>query len=127
MSHRKYPPDWTALSAKLHTAAANYSSSVACSLEFNNREGYINFGSTPSTVYYNDHEHNEKKPLANHHVDEIRNQLHVGQLNAMAFQPPSSSGFPIDGPDENYALFDCGYWNDELRSVVDFALNPSRM
>ncbi|XP_040985744.1 transcription factor JUNGBRUNNEN 1-like isoform X2 [Juglans microcarpa x Juglans regia] len=38
VSHRKYTPDWRALSAKRHDTA-NYSSSEACSLESNNREG----------------------------------------------------------------------------------------
>ncbi|KAG7955291.1 hypothetical protein I3843_11G064000 [Carya illinoinensis] len=132
VSHRKYTPDWRALSAKRPTAT--YSSSEACSLESNNREGYITFGSsTTPFVNYNDHEHNERKPVVNHNVDEIWNQLHVGQLSATApvahERPPSSSGFPIgspDRPDENYhALFDCGNWDDELRSVVEFALNPS--
>lgn len=118
MSHRKYTPDWRALSAKRSTVS---SSSKTCSEESNNREGHVSFGAP--FVYPND-KHYERKPVVKY-VDE-RNQLPLGQLRSMA-QIPSSSNFPISqGPDAN-EFFAYGNWDDELRSVIEFALDPSPM
>jgi hypothetical protein len=88
--------------------------------ELQQSRSYINFGGP--FIYHNEN-HDEKKIV--NHIDQS-NQLHVGQLSSIAQPPISSSSFPISpGPDANEFL---SYENwDELRSVVEFACDPSTM
>lgn len=118
VSHRKYTPEWREFSANKRSHPID-TSSKTCSVEVNNQEGYINFGAP--FIF-----HNEKKPAVVNHIDDERNQLHVGQLSTNIVQPPSPSSFPISpGPDGN-EFFTHANW-DDLRSVVEFALDPSFM
>ncbi|KAK4594596.1 hypothetical protein RGQ29_018325 [Quercus rubra] len=138
LSHRKYTPDWRELSTKRHHAGT---SSKACSGESsNNRESYINFG---APFIFQNENNNEIKTV--NHINNESDQLHVGQLSSSIAQPPSSSfiaqppssssttklpssfsSFPINPVPEANEFFAYENW-DELRSVVEFAYDPSLM
>ncbi|XWS10270.1 hypothetical protein CRYUN_Cryun39dG0061200 [Craigia yunnanensis] len=119
LSHRRYTPDWREIAAK-RNSNTNTTSSQTCSVESNNdEENYISFGA-PILQHYDD----EKQV-----VDQIngRSQYwHVAadQLSTIAqpAQPPliaPSSSF--SNPENDF--FTYANW-DELRSVVEFALDP---
>ncbi|KDP25107.1 hypothetical protein JCGZ_22642 [Jatropha curcas] len=120
VSHRKYTPDWRELSNKRQ--AANDTSSKTCSANSNSRENYLSFGA-PDIIQYS-----EKKPVFNErkqfHVDQVSSIPHFHHQQQHYHQPPSmASSSTVSSSYEN-ELFTYGDW-DELRSVVEFAFDPS--
>ncbi|XP_022718086.1 transcription factor JUNGBRUNNEN 1-like [Durio zibethinus] len=112
VSHRKYSADWREVPAKRPSTATP--SSQTCSVESNNHENYITFGS-PNVQNY------DQKPFVN--PINGRSQWHGEQLSSIA-QPSSmaSSSSFSNCPDNDF--FTHANW-DELKSVVDFAyLDP---
>ncbi|GLT54984.1 hypothetical protein SLA2020_281420 [Shorea laevis] len=106
VSHRKYKADWRELSAKQHPSSSS------------------------DNINHEKHHEEEIKPVVNDRIDE-RRQLSSSWI-AHHEPPSSSSNIPIistpgaaDANDDE--LFAYGNWDDELRSVVDFALHPSRI
>lgn len=134
VSHRKYTPDWRELSNKRQqqttTSAKKIDTSPnTCSVDSNTtRENYISF-TTDQIIQFT-----EMKPLVNNHrvINERKLQLHSEQLNMNIthHQFPSmaaSSYSNISSPFDDDELFSYNYDWDELRSVVEFALDPSHL
>lgn len=127
----KFSPDWKELSAtKLHLvdATSKKCNNNIVESNINRREGYIDF-SAPINI----NEEHEKKPAALNHAMindgniEQYNLHHVNQFmnSSRAMHPISVDSFSCSSYDpQDNDFFTYGNW-DELRSVVDFALNPN--
>ncbi|XP_059444648.1 transcription factor JUNGBRUNNEN 1-like isoform X2 [Corylus avellana] len=104
VSHRKYTAEWREVSAKKHPII-----------------------SSDDPIKYENDDDQEIKGI------DGRTQLHAGQPSWTLPQPPilSSTINPItpraDANDHDEDLFALENWDDELRSVVEFALDPSRL
>ncbi|KAE8683721.1 putative NAC domain-containing protein 94 [Hibiscus syriacus] len=126
LSGKKHRPDWRQLAAKKASPATQISSQT-CSMESNIHRNYISFGS-PMVGDYG----NEEKPWV--HVNHMTNgrskwQWHdniADKMSAVAqitTSMASSSSFS-NCPENNF--FTDAHW-DELKSVVEFALEPFPM
>ncbi|KAL7248871.1 hypothetical protein ACSBR1_011119 [Camellia fascicularis] len=123
VSYRKCIPDWRELSAKRNPA-----SSKACSTtvdESDSTEDYISFGGAPQGI-----RQNEKKQFINDHVDEtnlmVVDQLSYvsqSQVQAQASSTTTASYSSFLSPDAANNFVKYEDW-DELRSVVEFAVDP---
>ncbi|XVF18300.1 hypothetical protein REPUB_Repub11eG0009400 [Reevesia pubescens] len=117
VSHRKYTQDWREIASK-GNSIINTTSSQTCSVESNNDdENYISFGAPNILQHYADEKQvvnqiNERSQYW-HVADELMST--IAQPDA---QPPSSS---FSNPENDF--FTYANW-DELRSVVEFALDP---
>ncbi|XP_065858962.1 transcription factor JUNGBRUNNEN 1 [Euphorbia lathyris] len=134
VSHRKYTPDWREISNKRQqqqtvTATAttvnmDTSSNTTCSVDSNiTRENYLNFGN-PTTMI---HQYSDNKPLLNQMVimNQKKVQLQFQQQEQLPSMAASSSN--ISSPYGNeFFTYNGDDW-DELRSVVEFALDPSHL
>ncbi|KAL2316830.1 hypothetical protein Fmac_030706 [Flemingia macrophylla] len=102
-SFKKYTPN-------LKDSAMNSSSSNACSLESDNSKPYLTFTNSSSLI-----QQNQTKP----HVVDDRSHYFLGQ------PPPSFSNYSTFW---NHQNVDFGNENwDDLASVVQFAMDPSRV
>ncbi|WCJ37028.1 NAC domain containing protein 42 [Euphorbia peplus] len=128
VSHRKYTPDWRELSNKRQQTATTKimnmdTSSNTCSVDSNiTRENYLNFSTPTMNIQYS-----ENKPLLNQMVimnNERQVQLQFQQQQELQSMAASSSN--ISSPYGNEFFSYNGDW-DELRSVVEFALDPSHL
>ncbi|CAL5335393.1 unnamed protein product [Camellia sinensis] len=123
VSYRKCIPDWRELSAKRNPA-----SSKACSTtvdESDSNEDFISFGGAPQGI-----RQNEKKQFINDHVDEtnlmVVDQLSYvsqSQVQAQASSTTTASYSSFLSPDAANNFVKYEDW-DELRSVVEFAVDP---
>ncbi|KAF8408633.1 hypothetical protein HHK36_004696 [Tetracentron sinense] len=111
---RKYTPSFRETSIKQNPIDSTFET---CSLESDNRDKYKSFG-TPVL------QQNGKKPFANH-IDE-RNHSFAGQLSSIAQVPHSEPYMSFSNPIGNDFIEDDGNW-DELRSMVEFGIDPSLM
>ncbi|GLU17992.1 hypothetical protein SLE2022_343160 [Rubroshorea leprosula] len=127
--------------AKRHSTDHHHqtSSSKACGMESNNKESYISFGA-PAAIDIHHHHFHDQKPVVNH-SNIINNEggsmqwqqgeqcmsivTHGHQLvsTMVSTSPSSFSDFP-EGNINYDQLFTYGNW-DELRSVVEFSMDPS--
>ncbi|RDX99376.1 Transcription factor JUNGBRUNNEN 1 [Mucuna pruriens] len=110
-SYKKYTPNLKDSAAEGATTKSNSSSSKTCSLESDNGKPYLTF--TNSSLI----QQNERKPVIGH-VDQL-NHLFLGQLGNVAQTPTSSfwNHQNVQFPNDNW---------DDLASVVQFAIDPSR-
>lgn len=132
-SHKKYVSDWRELSTKQSSSkkCSAITDQDHCHLDsstHNNRETYIDFGA--STICYE-----EKKPNVLNHTNyntgsnNSQTSQNVGQFSsgmATATHPSSIDSFTSSFPYadiENQDLFDENW--EEIRSVVQLALNPT--
>ncbi|KAF8412740.1 hypothetical protein HHK36_000709 [Tetracentron sinense] len=109
VSYRKYTPDWRETSIKQNPTD---SSSKTCSSESDNRNKYNTFSASAI-------QQNETKPVVNYIVE--RNQSFAGQFSSVAHDPFKASTFPNPNGNE---FFRDGNW-DELRPIVEYAVDPS--
>ncbi|XVF18301.1 hypothetical protein REPUB_Repub11eG0009500 [Reevesia pubescens] len=115
---RKYTPDWRELAAKRSSTAIP--SSQTCSMESNSHENFITFGSSINVENY------DEKPVVNYING--RSQWHAKQLSSSIAAQPSSmaSSSSFSNYQENNDFFTHANW-DELKSVVEFDLDPFLM
>ncbi|OMO53432.1 No apical meristem (NAM) protein [Corchorus olitorius] len=122
VSQRKYTPDWRELAAAKRPSAAT-ATSQTCSVESNSHENYICFGSSQSLVQNNNYY--DEKPVVNNHMYGSC-QWHADQLSTSTIAQPNSS-MASSSSFSNYPendFFANANW-DELKSVVEFALDHS--
>ncbi|XP_050224436.1 transcription factor JUNGBRUNNEN 1-like [Mercurialis annua] len=126
VSHRKYTPDWRELSTKRTQPqpVIDSTNSITCSADSDqSRENYLSFA---APVF----QYTEKKPvLINNHVNHEKNQIlyHADPFNnnyIMQTQSMASSSNVSSPAYYGNDQFLSGDW-DELRSVVEFAFDPS--
>ncbi|XWS10271.1 hypothetical protein CRYUN_Cryun39dG0061300 [Craigia yunnanensis] len=115
VSHRKYTPDWREIAAKRPSTGTP--SSQTCNGESNSHEKYSTFGS-PIVQNY------DEKPNVNHING--RSQWHAEQLSNTAQPSSMASSSSFSNCQENDDFFTHANW-DELKSVVEFALDPFLM
>nr|ACU19778.1 unknown [Glycine max] len=119
-TYKKYTPNLKDSAAPITEPnhPTNSSSSKTCSLESDNCKPYLTFtnSSSPQLILQN-----ERKPVINGHVDVERNHLLLGQLGNVA-QAPSF----WNHHQNNNVEFANENW-DDLTSVVQFAIDPSRV
>ncbi|GAV59988.1 NAM domain-containing protein, partial [Cephalotus follicularis] len=111
--YKKYTSDWKEAATKQNLATD--SSSKTCSLESDNSDQLVGDS-------INQHA-NQRKPVTNQVDDDQRNHFFWGQWNSIAqapFMASYSSFWNPNGDD----IFTNGNW-DELRSVVELAIDPS--
>ncbi|KAK8479165.1 hypothetical protein V6N12_037134 [Hibiscus sabdariffa] len=123
-SLKKYRPDWRQLAANKASIATQISSQT-CSMESDSHGNYISFGSSMVEDYCN----NQNPSVHVTHMINGRSQWHnniAEKMSAVAQIPSSmasSSSFSIC-PENDF--FTDANW-DELKSVVEFALEPFPM
>lgn len=122
-SYKKYTPNLKDSAAAPIMTKPNYptnssSTSKTCSLESDNGKPYLTFTNSLSPLLI---QQNERKPAINGHVDVERNHLFLGQLGNVA-QAPSF----WNHHQNNNVEFANENW-DDLTSVVQFAIDPSRV
>ncbi|GMJ05387.1 hypothetical protein like AT3G12910 [Hibiscus trionum] len=125
-SLKKYRPDWRQLAAKKASIATQISSQT-CSMESNSHGNYISFGSPMVGDYCNDEK--PKPSVHENHMINGRSQWHnniADRMSAVAQIPSSMASFSSfsDRPENDF--FTDANW-DELKSVVEFALEPFPM
>ncbi|XVF79359.1 hypothetical protein PTKIN_Ptkin14bG0215600 [Pterospermum kingtungense] len=116
VSHRKYTADWRELAAKRPSTGTP--SSQTCSVESDTHENYITF-SSPIVQNYNE------KPV----VDHVNGRIlwHPEQWSSSIAQPSSmASSSSFSNCPENNDFFTHANW-DEIKSAVEFALDPFQM
>ncbi|XP_022751599.1 transcription factor JUNGBRUNNEN 1-like [Durio zibethinus] len=116
VSHKKYTPNWRELAAKRPSTGTP--SSQNCSVESNSHENYITFGSQIVQNY-------DEKPFVNHMMNGSRSQWHAEQSWSIAQPSSMASSSSFSNGREN-DFFTHANW-DELKSVVEFALDPFLM
>ncbi|TKY57195.1 Transcription factor JUNGBRUNNEN 1 [Spatholobus suberectus] len=116
-SYKKYTPNLKDSAPITKPNPTNSSSSKTCSLESDNGKPYLTFTNSPLI------QQNERKPVIGH-VDE-RNQLFLGQLGNVA-QAPTSLSYSSFWNHHQDVEFANENW-DDLTSVVQFAIDPSRV
>ncbi|XP_027368132.1 transcription factor JUNGBRUNNEN 1 [Abrus precatorius] len=114
-SYKKYTPNLKDSTPLTRPNPTNSSSSKTCSLESDNSKPYLTF--TDSTLIHQ----SETRP-----VFEEKNHFFLGQLGNVVAQAPTSlshSSFWNQNMDD---AFENENW-DDLRSVVQFAVDPSKV
>ncbi|GMJ09993.1 hypothetical protein like AT3G12910 [Hibiscus trionum] len=121
-SLKKFRPDWRHLGSKKASIATQMSSQT-CSVESNSHGNYISFGSPMVEDYHND----EKPSMHVNHTINGRSQWQIADRISAVAQIPSSmaSSSSFSNCPENDFFTDVNW--DELKSVVEFALEPFPM
>ncbi|KAA8523453.1 hypothetical protein F0562_009876 [Nyssa sinensis] len=114
VSYRKCIPDWRELSAKRTNPVD--ASSKTCSVESDNRDGYISFRAPVIRQI------NENKPFVNHVMNET-NQFIACQQSSISQTPSTASYSSFFSPESMNEFIKYGDW-DDLRSVVEFSVDP---
>ncbi|KAL4272873.1 hypothetical protein GQ457_13G005280 [Hibiscus cannabinus] len=123
-SLKKFRPDWRQQAAK-NASIATLMSSQTCSVESNSHGNYISFGSPMVEL---EHYHtDDKSSMHVNHVFNGRSQWQISDKMSAATQIPSSmaSSSSFSNYPENDFFTDVNW--DELKSVVEFALEPFPM
>ena len=108
VSYKKYASEWQETSSK---QSLTDSSSITCSSEYNNRDGYMNFGAFAAME-------NERKPFGDIYE---RNQFFAGQQSLTGEVPCMASSLSVSNPNgDDYS--NEGNW-DELMPMVESANN----
>ncbi|XP_038998597.1 transcription factor JUNGBRUNNEN 1-like [Hibiscus syriacus] len=126
LSVKKHRPDWRQLAAKKASVVTQISSQT-CTMESNSHGNYISFGAPMIEGYCND----EKPWMHVNHMINGRSQWQwhdniADKMSAVAQIPSSmaSSSSFSNCPENDF--FTDAHW-DELKSVVQFALEPFPM
>ncbi|KAK8706413.1 hypothetical protein V6N13_049980 [Hibiscus sabdariffa] len=122
-SLKKFRPDWRQQSAAKKASVATQMSSQTCSVESNSHGNYISFGSPMVEHYRTD----EKSSMHVNHTIYGRNQWQIADKMSAVTQIPSSmaSSSSFSNCPEIDFFTDVNW--DELKSVVEFALEPFPM
>nr|QCY50839.1 NAC16 [Diospyros kaki] len=114
-SYRRCASDWRSSEATVRRGAVE-ASSKTCSVESDDQsnESYIDFR-TPAIGQ------NEKKHLVGHGYE--ANHMVAGQLNSISAAPSMASSYSSLNYGQEMNEFKYGDW-DELRSVVEYAVDP---
>lgn len=119
-SYKKYVPSEWKNTPLIKQNIPSDSCSKTCSLESDhNNDQYLSFG---DSVIQDKQQHRSKPVIINHGGFDGRNQVLIGHPNAQA-QAQFSSFWNTNGDE----LFRDGNGWDELRSVVEFAIDPSHL
>ncbi|KAL7186893.1 hypothetical protein ACSBR2_028578 [Camellia fascicularis] len=116
VSYRKCIPDWRELSAKRNPVDA---SSKTCSIDESDSHEGFNIDFRAPVI-----RQNEKKLFASHLGE--TNQRMVGQLSSISHQTPSTGTYSNFYSHDVNEFIKFGDW-DELRSVVEFSVDPFPM
>ncbi|CAL5405118.1 unnamed protein product [Camellia sinensis] len=116
VSYRKCIPDWRELSAKRNPVDA---SSKTCSIDESDSHEGFNIDFRAPVI-----RQNEKKLFASHLGE--TNQRMVGQLSSISHQTPTTGTYSSFYSHDVNEFIKFGDW-DELRSVVEFSVDPFPM
>lgn len=132
-SYKKYTPNLKdsapppLLMTNKPNPTSNSSCSKTCSLESDNSKPYLTFTDSASVVFQQNEI--ERKPfIINGQVDQ-RNHIFLSQLGNVAQAPTTLSNYPSfwnQSVDNDDAFGNYENW-DDLRSVVQFAIDPSKV
>jgi len=120
-SYKKYTPNLkdSATAPITKPNPTNSSSSKTCSLESDNSKPYLTFTNSPSSMLLQ--QQNEMKKPVFEHVDQQRSHILLGHVP----QPPTSFSYSTFW---NHQSLEFAHENwDDLTSVVQFAVDPSRV